>query len=125
MTAKSPAKYSSVPFLLPPVAVIDEPNCIGCALCLKVCPTDAILGASKFLHVVLPGDCTGCEKCLPVCPTDCITLEPRRNETATPRALAARWKARVQARKARIARERAAEAEARGRRRAALKRPGA
>jgi electron transport complex protein RnfB len=105
------------------VAVIDEPNCIGCALCLKVCPTDAILGAHKFLHVVLPGDCTGCEKCLPVCPTDCISMQPREGETATPRALAARWKARVAARKARLARERAAEAQARAARRAALRRP--
>jgi electron transport complex protein RnfB len=106
---------------LPAVAVIDEPNCIGCALCLKVCPTDAILGAHKFLHVVLPGDCTGCEKCLPVCPTDCISMQPRQGETATPRALAARWKARVAARKARLAREKAAAAEQRRAQRAALR----
>jgi electron transport complex protein RnfB len=107
--------------MLPPVAVIDEPNCIGCALCLKVCPTDAILGAHKFLHVVLAADCTGCEKCLPVCPTDCISMQPRAGESAAPRALAARWKARVAARKARLARERLAEGEARRRRRAALR----
>ena len=110
---------------LPAVAVIDEPNCIGCALCLKVCPTDAILGANRFLHTVIAGDCTGCEKCLPVCPTDCITMVPRQGEAATPRALAARWKARVTARKARLARERAAEAEARRAQRAALRRPRA
>lgn len=110
---------------LPPVALIDEPNCIGCALCLKVCPTDAIVGANKFLHAVIAGDCTGCEKCLPVCPTDCIAMAPRPAEAATPRALAARWKARITARKARLARERLAEAEARRAQRAALRRPGA
>jgi electron transport complex protein RnfB len=110
---------------LPPVALIDEPNCIGCALCLRVCPTDAILGASKFLHVVLAADCTGCEKCLPVCPTDCISMQPRQGESATPRALAARWKSRVTARKARLARERAAEAAARRAARAALRSRGA
>ena len=108
---------------LPPVAVIDEPNCIGCALCLKVCPTDAILGANKFLHTVIAADCTGCEKCLPVCPTDCITLQPRGDEPAAPRALAARWKARVQRRKARLVTERAREAEQRRAQRAALRRP--
>jgi electron transport complex protein RnfB len=108
---------------LPPVAVIDEPNCIGCALCLKVCPTDAIVGAHKFLHGVIAADCTGCEKCLPVCPTDCITLQPRRDEPASPRALAARWRGRVTARKTRLALARAAEAETRRRQREALRRP--
>jgi Na+-translocating ferredoxin:NAD+ oxidoreductase subunit B len=110
---------------LPPVALIDEPNCIGCALCLKVCPTDAILGANKFLHAILAADCTGCGKCLPVCPTDCIVMVPRVGETAAPRALAERWRALVQRRKARLARERAAQAEARRAQRAALRRPGA
>jgi electron transport complex protein RnfB len=111
--------------MLPPVALVDEPNCIGCALCLKVCPTDAIVGANKFLHTVIAADCTGCEKCLPVCPTDCISMQPRRGETATARALAARWRRRVRARKARLARERLREAEARRRQRAALRKPRA
>ena len=109
----------------PPVALIDEPNCIGCALCLKVCPTDAIVGANKFLHAIIAADCTGCEKCLPVCPTDCISMQPRRDEPARPRALAARWRARVRARKARLAAERARESEQRRRQRAALRRKGA
>ena len=106
---------------LPPVAWIDEPNCIGCALCLKVCPTDAIVGATGQLHTVLPADCTGCEKCLPVCPTDCIVLQPRRDETARPVTLAARWRSRIQARRARLARERQAETEQRKRSREALR----
>lgn len=105
---------------LPPVARIDEPNCIGCALCLKVCPTDAIVGASGQLHTVLAADCTGCEKCLPVCPTDCIAMQPRRNEGARPVALAARWRARYRARQARLARERQEAAAARSRLRAQL-----
>jgi electron transport complex protein RnfB len=110
---------------LPPVALIDEPNCIGCALCLKVCPTDAIVGANKFLHGVIAADCTGCEKCVPVCPTDCITMVPRQGEAAPPRTLAERWRARVQRRKTRLARERLAEQEARRRQRAALRAPRA
>lgn len=57
------------------LAVIDEDWCIGCTLCFKACPTDAIVGANKTMHVVLDEHCTGCELCIPVCPVDCISLE--------------------------------------------------
>jgi len=57
------------------VAFIDEDWCIGCTLCLKVCPTDAIVGASKMMHTIIERYCTGCELCLPVCPVDCIALD--------------------------------------------------
>ncbi len=58
------------------LAVIDENWCIGCTLCIKACPTDAIVGANKRMHTVIEPHCTGCELCIPVCPVDCITLEP-------------------------------------------------
>ena len=57
------------------VAVIDENWCIGCTLCIKACPTDAIVGANKLMHTVMSAHCTGCELCIPVCPVDCIQLE--------------------------------------------------
>jgi Na+-translocating ferredoxin:NAD+ oxidoreductase subunit B len=57
------------------VAWIDENWCIGCTLCLDVCPTDAIIGSNKLMHTVIEPHCTGCELCLPVCPVDCIELE--------------------------------------------------
>ncbi|WP_370678475.1 RnfABCDGE type electron transport complex subunit B [Comamonas sp. GB3 AK4-5] len=57
------------------VARIDEAWCIGCTLCIKACPTDAILGANKQMHTVQAVHCTGCELCLPVCPVDCIQLD--------------------------------------------------
>ena len=56
------------------LAAIDEEWCIGCTLCVKACPTDAIVGANKTMHVVIDEYCTGCELCLPVCPVDCISL---------------------------------------------------
>ena len=43
------------------VAVIDEDICIGCVMCIKACPTDAILGSAKAMHTVIERDCTGCE----------------------------------------------------------------
>jgi len=56
------------------VAFIDEAWCIGCTLCIKACPTDAIVGSNKKMHTVIEPYCTGCELCIPVCPVDCIQL---------------------------------------------------
>ena len=57
-----------------PVAFIDPQKCIGCTLCIQACPVDAIIGASKQMHVVLAEWCTGCDLCIPPCPVDCITM---------------------------------------------------
>jgi electron transport complex protein RnfB len=58
------------------VAIIDEPHCIGCTLCIQACPVDAIVGANKRMHTVLPDICTGCDLCVTSCPVDCITMVP-------------------------------------------------
>jgi electron transport complex protein RnfB len=60
----------------PQVAFIDEALCIGCVKCIRACPVDAIVGASKRMHTVIAAWCTGCELCLPPCPVDCIALLP-------------------------------------------------
>lgn len=62
------------------LAVIDEAWCIGCTLCLKACPVDCIVGASKLMHTVVEAQCTGCELCVPVCPVDCIAMVPATGE---------------------------------------------
>ena len=88
------------------LAVIDEAACIGCALCLKACPTDAIVGAAKRMHTVVDDLCTGCELCLPVCPVDCISLleasEGRTGWSAWTLAQAAQARSRYHARCRRI-----------------------
>jgi len=59
------------------VALIDESLCIGCNLCARVCPVDAIAGISQMMHTVIANYCTGCELCLTPCPVDCIELRRR------------------------------------------------
>ncbi len=59
-----------------PVAFIDESLCIGCTLCIQACPVDAIIGAAKQMHTILPDLCTGCDLCVAPCPVDCIVMYP-------------------------------------------------
>lgn len=46
--------------------------CIGCRMCVKACPSDAIT-VSDFLAVIDPEKCTNCGECAKVCPQKCIS----------------------------------------------------
>lgn len=101
------------------VAVIDEAWCIGCTLCIKACPTDAILGSNKVMHTVIESACTGCDLCLPVCPVDCIEMVPISGDktgwAAWSDALATQARQRYESRQIRLGleeREHAARLEA-------------
>lgn len=83
-------------------AVIDEAHCIGCTLCIQACPVDAIVGANKRMHTVLPDLCTGCDLCVPPCPVDCISMVPANRAWTPADAQAARQ--RHQGRAERLAR---------------------
>ena len=47
-------------------------KCIGCTICKRVCPTDAIVGEVKQVHEVLLDKCIKCGACIEKCKFDAI-----------------------------------------------------
>jgi len=47
---------------------IDPRKCVGCLLCLKNCPVEAISGKRKEIHVIDQERCVKCGACFDVCP---------------------------------------------------------
>ncbi len=89
----------------PSIAVIREDECIGCTKCIQACPTDAIIGAAKKMHIVLTDACTGCELCIEPCPVDCIDMKdtPLLSESDKNKKADA-WRERYNNRNARLQR---------------------
>ena len=56
------------------IADIVREECIGCTICIKVCPVDAIVGARHMIHKVLETQCNGCELCIKECPVNCMSM---------------------------------------------------
>ncbi len=55
-------------------SVIPE-NCTGCLACKKVCPSDAISGELKEIHVIHTEKCIKCGACFESCNFDAIKVE--------------------------------------------------
>ena len=60
-------------------------KCTGCGICLRECPSEAILGGKKLVHIIDQSKCTKCDTCLVVCPTRFSAVVKVSGETvATP-----------------------------------------
>jgi formate hydrogenlyase subunit 6/NADH:ubiquinone oxidoreductase subunit I len=57
------------------VLQIDHGQCVGCAICVDVCPEAALaMGPGDLRPTCLADGCTACGKCVYECPTAAITL---------------------------------------------------
>lgn len=53
----------------------DKDKCIGCKLCLQVCPSEAIefKPEEKKIRILL-ARCTFCSQCNDICPVSCLSM---------------------------------------------------
>lgn len=51
---------------------IDSNACKGCGVCIKACPSEAIMGAPKQPHEINQDKCVACGSCLEVCRLDAV-----------------------------------------------------
>jgi NADH:ubiquinone oxidoreductase subunit F (NADH-binding)/(2Fe-2S) ferredoxin len=54
---------------------IDAEKCVGCTACARKCPVDAIMGATKSPHYIIPDKCIRCGACVETCKFDAIHKE--------------------------------------------------
>ncbi len=65
---------------------VDKSKCIGCKLCVPVCPTKAI-SMKDGKAVIDPEKCIGCELCVKKCPVNAIKKAPEKKpEIKKPKA---------------------------------------
>ena len=54
--------------------IIDAEKCIGCTLCARNCPVDAISGERKLAHVIDQNKCIKCGACMEKCKFGAVSI---------------------------------------------------
>ncbi|MDP7043468.1 MAG: 4Fe-4S binding protein [Candidatus Thalassarchaeaceae archaeon] len=54
--------------------IVDDTRCFGCAACIALCPTHALI-LDNLLVLVDQSLCTYCELCIPACPVFALSIE--------------------------------------------------
>ena len=81
---------------------IDE-TCTGCQLCLKSCPTNAITGGAKQLHIIDQSKCIQCGACHQVCNIGSVKRVKRGDGDKVQRIAKEKWIPVAQRKKAAVA----------------------
>ncbi len=93
LTAKSTAgrilAFLTKPKLAPPnmvfVSAVREARCVGCGICVEVCPYFArVLDEDKKVARVIPHLCDACGTCVASCPSEASYLTDFRSEQIVP-----------------------------------------
>jgi NADH-quinone oxidoreductase subunit F len=53
---------------------VNADTCVGCGICAKRCPADAIIGSARSVHFIVQDRCIKCGNCEIACKFDAINV---------------------------------------------------
>jgi len=65
------------------IELVSEQRCIGCDICIRVCPTNVFeRGPDRLPEIRRQADCQTCFMCEAWCPTDALFVAPQTDPVA-------------------------------------------